>query len=84
MTGSGMAGSSSRLESSRKPLKCPRCGHRPVAEILYGEPAFDVWLEQKINEGRITLGGCCVTPDDPAWKCARCGLRIYRSKNNST
>lgn len=79
-----MAGSPNRLERLRKPLKCPQCGHRPVAEILYGEPAFDAWLEQKINEGRITLGGCCGTPDDPAWECVQCGLQVYRSKKSST
>ena len=73
-----------RIERARRPIMCPRCGHKPVAEILYGEPAFDEWLEQKINEGLIILGGCCVTPDDPAWECARCGLQIYRSKKNST
>jgi hypothetical protein len=43
-------------------------------------PAFDEELERKMNEGRITLGGCCVSDDDPAWEYTHCGLKIFRRR----
>lgn len=67
-----------RVEREEKPQNCPKCGHMPLASIFYGMPAFDEELERKMNEGRITLGGCCVSDDDPAWECTHCGLKIFR------
>lgn len=73
-----MTNTSTRVERAQKPRKCPECGQAPLASILYGMPAFDEELEQKMNEGRITLGGCCVSDDDPSWECTHCGLKIFR------
>jgi DNA-directed RNA polymerase subunit RPC12/RpoP len=73
-----MSNTSTRVERAQKPRKCPECGQAPLASILYGMPAFDEELERKMNEGRITLGGCCISDDDPAWECTRCGLKIFR------
>ena len=69
-----------RIERSRKPAKCPVCGASPVASILYGMPAFNQELEQKMEEGRITLGGCCIEIDGPVWECSHCGQKIYRKR----
>lgn len=69
-----------RIERTRKPIKCPSCGERPVATILYGIPAFNRELEQKLNEGRIVIGGCIATDDDPVWECSECGQQIHRGK----
>jgi len=73
-----MSNKSTRVERAQKPRKCPKCGQAPLARILYGMPAFDEELERKIEEGRITLGGCCVSDDDPTWECSHCGLKIFR------
>ncbi len=70
----------SRVEYAKKPRKCPGCGHAPLASILYGEPIFSEKLERELSEGRRTLGGCCVSEDDPAWECTHCGLKIFRSQ----
>ena len=78
-TGSGNRDNKSgRVIRDRKPRRCPKCKHYPLANILYGMPTFDDELEQKIKEGRIAIGGCCVSFDDPAWVCSKCGLEIYR------
>lgn len=77
-----MSDMSERIERRRRPVKCPQCGHRPMAEILYGMPSSDSWLEQKIKEGRITIGGCCIDSNDPAWECCLCGLKVYRSTDD--
>lgn len=67
-----------RYENKRKPRECPSCGSNRVSEILHGMPAFSDELEKEMNEGRVVLGGCCVTDDDPEWECAECGTKIYR------
>lgn len=73
-----MSNTSTRVERAQKPRKCPECGQAPLASILYGMPAFDEELERKMDEGRITLGGCCISDDDPARECTHCGLKIFR------
>ncbi len=40
--------------------KCPRCGSRQTAEILYGYPLFTEELQQKLSSGELALGGCCI------------------------
>lgn len=70
--------SPTRIERSRKPRKCPSCGHSPLASILFGYVVFDDGLQKKLEEGRIVLGGCCVSDDDPRWECMNCGLKIYK------
>jgi len=66
------------IECVRKPIKCPTCGKRLVATILYGMPNMMPELEQAINEGRTTIGGCCERIDDPIWECSHCGQKIHK------
>ena len=40
--------------------KCPRCGSKKTAEIIYGYPAFDEEFNQKLSSGEWVLGGCCI------------------------
>lgn len=56
-------------------VKCPLCGSVRIARVLYGLPDESVEL-MEIDEGRIRLGGCVVTGDDPRWKCNDCNTRI--------
>lgn len=39
-------------------IKCPYCGSKSTARILYGMPAFNDDLEKKISDGKISIGGC--------------------------
>lgn len=71
-----------RIESARKPSKCPACGHRPLAKILYGLPIFSPELEQDLAAGKTALGGCCISEFNPDWKCTACGCEIYRTKDS--
>ena len=57
-------------------MKCPECGGSDVAEIIYGyigKP--DEELQKKFDKNKVTLGGCCVSDDDPRWECNACGMR---------
>jgi hypothetical protein len=69
---------SGRIERSRKPRACPSCRHTPVATILYGLPVFGPQLREALEAGAMTIGGCCVSDDDAAWECTKCGCRIHR------
>lgn len=69
-----------QVERARKPRKCPGCGHSPLASILYGYVVgIDDGLDKKLKEGRIVLGGCCVSDDDPKWECTNCGQKVYKN-----
>ena len=67
---------------SRGRSKCPYCGSRNTAAILYGMPAMSEELQKKLDTGKIVLGGCCIfgaeingkyVELDPAKHCNDCG-----------
>ena len=60
------------VKNRRAQIKCPRCGSKNTARILYGMPAYSEEMERKLNEGKLYLGGCCVTEHDPARHCNEC------------
>ena len=55
---------------NRKP-PCPKCGSREVIPIVYGMPGPE--LLRKSAEGRVALGGCVVSPENPTVECQTCG-----------
>ena len=65
-----------RSKRDEKPDVCPRCGSKHVATILYGLVGISDELEKKLEAGEITLGGCCISDGDPAWKCLDCEHRF--------
>lgn len=52
------------------PRKCPDCGIK-LLRIVYGMPDFS--LMEDSEQGKVILGGCCVSFNDPTWGCANCG-----------
>lgn len=63
----------------KKPRRCPSCGGRRVSNILYGFPAMDETLRLAIDEGKISLGGCCQELDALSWRCVECDLERVKS-----
>lgn len=57
-------------------MKCPKCGSRKTAPILYGMPAFDEEMKEKLENRKLVLGGCCITGADPRYHCYGCGKDI--------
>ena len=51
-------------------LRCENCGSERCVAIIYGMPSHDLFLEAE--EGKVKLGGCCVTGSDPAYFCKDC------------
>ena len=41
-----------------KKRKCPYCGSRDIAKIIYGYPVMSEEMEEEIKQGKIVLGGC--------------------------
>tara|TARA_B100001964_G_scaffold131260_1_gene145039 strand:+ start:202 stop:594 length:393 start_codon:yes stop_codon:yes gene_type:complete len=77
-----------KIKSKRKPRKCAKCGSAKIASIVYGEYFGSDKLNKDLEDGKIVLGGCCITIDefgnaDPLWECIVCGTKIYKeaSKN---
>ncbi len=56
--------------------KCPKCGSRRVAPILYGMPVFDDEMQKQLDNEQLYLGGCCVTEHDPQYHCFECGKDV--------
>lgn len=52
------------------PRKCPECGTKLV-RIVYGMPGPELFEEAR--KGKVILGGCCISFNDPTWGCADCG-----------
>lgn len=63
--------------SRRRPAKCPRCGKKSIARIIYGLPLMTDQLNRDLSDGKVILGGCSQEADDPAWKCTECNTNIY-------
>ncbi len=59
-------------------MKCPKCGSRKLAPILYGMPAFDEEMRQKLDNKELILGGCCITGADPQYHCFGCSRDVCR------
>ena len=55
---------------------CPECDCDDLARVLYGLPADPNALQLYIDAGRVVLGGCLVTDDDPIWHCNVCKNRF--------
>jgi len=51
--------------------KCPKCGSRDNVPILYGLPIGEAFEQEKA--GKIKLGGCLVSPENPNRYCRNCG-----------
>lgn len=55
-------------------ISCPTCEKPNPLEIVYGLPSNEMQLAE--SEGTISLGGCVIQGDDPAYQCRDCGERF--------
>ncbi len=53
-------------------MKCPECGKTRIAKIFWGLPANLESLKKDLDQGKIILGGCTITGNDPKWHCNDC------------
>jgi hypothetical protein len=57
------------LVSMKSKILCLSCQSNQVKEIAYGSPDFE-----NFDFERFEVGGCCVEPDDPRYKCSSCKI----------
>ncbi|HEY5642486.1 MAG TPA: hypothetical protein VIS31_06380 [Woeseiaceae bacterium] len=56
---------------SEKRPSCPKCRSELVVPVVFGFPT-DAALGDA-ERGKIALGGCIVSENDPEWRCKSCG-----------
>jgi ribosomal protein S27AE len=61
-----------------KPKRCPACGSEKILSIVYGYPGDE--LSRDAQAGKVILGGCCVTGDDPIWQCGSCNMPLFKTE----
>lgn len=66
--------------SKRRPRKCPDCGSSRVVKILYGLQPDTEKIWDDLKAGRVVLGGCCISGDDPRWECLDCGEQVWEEE----
>jgi hypothetical protein len=78
-TGGAMPEKKKRQEKRRPsgPGPCPHCSSSDVVRIVWGFPTLNAFRDAEA--GRVALGGCCVTDQDPEWHCMECGKDFGRS-----
>ena len=69
------------VRNKRAQIKCPYCSSKNTARILYGYPAYSEELQKKLDNGKIAIGGCCISGapvdggmirTDPSRVCNNC------------
>lgn len=58
---------------------CPKCGSKEVVRIVYGLPSPE--LMEEANRGKVALGGCCISGNDPQWHCNGCEHEWRHDRN---
>lgn len=58
--------------------RCPNCGSRHVAIVMYGKNPMTDDFEQKLRDDEFVLGGIFITSDDARFECRECRTRFGR------
>ena len=61
-------------------MKCPKCLQTNVVPIKYGYPSEKMQLEY--YDGKIKLGGCEMSEDNPNYHCNACNYQWQKGKRN--
>ena len=59
-----------------KGSKCPQCGSTDTTKIMYGYMSITDELREKIDKGKVRLGGCTLYGNDPARECNACNVQF--------
>jgi len=59
---------------------CPECKSKNVAWIFWGYPGDMSTIKEELDKGKIVLGGCIITNQDPKWECNEC-LHIWGKRD---
>jgi len=69
------------MPTQAKAQACPACQHSIVPiPIVHGYPSPGLF--EDAEAGRVQLGGCVVTDDDPKWACPDCGAGLFDDEDH--
>ncbi len=54
-------------------MKCPKCDSQNISSYQYGYPDYNEKLHKEMDEGKVILGGCCISGGEPTCHCNDCG-----------
>jgi len=57
---------------------CPQYGSKNTLRIIYGYPSYELFEEAE--QGKVMLGGCCITDDSPEFACKDCNKEWNRKE----
>ena len=60
-------------------IRCPYCGSRNTARILYGLPAFSEELNREMENGKVVPGGCDISGNKPEYQCKDCSKKFGKA-----
>lgn len=60
-------------QMNRTTTTCPICGSDRVVPIAYGMPGMEI--VEDFDAGKVEIGGCVITDNDPEWACRVCEAR---------
>ena len=60
----------------KKEVKCPNCGGKLI-DIIYGMVDYEVGEQAK--KGKVFIGGCMITGNDPIYHCNTCRRSYYKN-----
>ena len=63
-------------------IRCPECGSRKIAKVLYGLPDFTDELVANLEAGEIVLDGCLINSYPYKYECKGCGIRFDVDSGN--
>ena len=66
-----MSVSADTVLGMKKQRVCPACQGLDIKEIIYGLPDIEGFDFEK-----HAVGGCCVSDNDPGFKCKSCDLEF--------
>ena len=53
-------------------IKCPKCKSDNIASYQYGLVEMDPELKKDLDKGKIVMGGCFYSEDNPQLHCNQC------------
>lgn len=64
-----------------KPVLCPMCGKRKLAQILYGNIEYTGETRIYLKRGKLIVGDKEEGLPRATWQCGSCGLRLWKTKD---
>ncbi|MDD4819534.1 MAG: hypothetical protein PHD21_01700 [Flavobacteriales bacterium] len=64
-----------------KPLECPVCASKQIADVLCSDAYLNDELKEKIVQGKVIFVGSDVQETEALWECCGCHTKFYHHLN---